>query len=84
MVTPPLCAHLLFDGIPVEAHLLEFDADVYGQWMAVEPVRRLRGERRFETADGLIEQMHLDVEEARNRCASFSQPPGPEAGRGAF
>ena len=71
-------------GLLVEAFLLDFEGDLYGESLRVAFVARLRGERRFETADGLIEQMHLDVEEARNRCASFSQPPGPEAGRGAF
>ena len=49
----------------IEAHLLEFDADVYGQWMAVEPVRRLRGERRFDGVDALREGIANDVQRAR-------------------
>ena len=71
-------------GLLVEAFLLDFDADLYGETLRVSFVSRLRGERRFESAEALIAQMHLDVEETRNRCASFSHPPGPIAGRGAI
>ncbi len=33
----------------LEAHLFDFDADLYGRWLAVEFVQRLREERKFES-----------------------------------
>ena len=71
-------------GLLVEAFLIDFDGDLYGETLRVSFVSRLRGERRFENAEALIEQMHLDVAETRNRCASFSHPLGRTAERGAI
>jgi len=70
-------------GLLVEAHLLDFEGDLYGQTLRIEFVCRLRGERRFESADELVAEMHRDVEAARERCASFSNPPLADAGRSA-
>jgi riboflavin kinase/FMN adenylyltransferase len=58
-------------GLLVEAYLIDFDADLYGQILRIAFVRRLRGERRFETADALAEQMARDVENARNVLLRF-------------
>ena len=52
-------------GELIEAHLLDFDGDLYGQTLDVEFLQRLRGEKRFDTVDELVAQMHRDVEEAR-------------------
>ena len=52
-------------GLLVEAYLIDFDADLYGQTLRIAFARRLRGERRFESAEALAEQMHRDVEDAR-------------------
>jgi riboflavin kinase/FMN adenylyltransferase len=52
-------------GLLVEAFLLDFDADVYGQELRLDFLRRLRGERRFDDVDALVTQMHRDVEETR-------------------
>jgi riboflavin kinase / FMN adenylyltransferase len=56
----------------VEAYLLDWSGDVYGEQMTIEFLARLRGERRFDSADALIEQMHRDVEEARAVYAARS------------
>jgi len=61
-------------GLLVEAHLIDFDGDLYGRSLRVAFVSRLRGERRFPSVEDLIAQMHRDVEEARKLCASFSPP----------
>jgi len=61
-------------GVLIEAYLLDQDVDLYGQSLRVAFVERLRGERRFDSADALIEQMKLDVEKAARVCASFQQP----------
>ncbi len=58
-----------FDGIRevVEAHLLDFSDDLYGRDLAVEFVDRLRGERRFDSVEDLVDQIGRDVEQARER-----------------
>jgi riboflavin kinase/FMN adenylyltransferase len=58
-------------GLLVEAYLIDFDADLYGQILRIAFVQRLRGERRFESAEALTEQMHRDVEDARNVLLRF-------------
>jgi riboflavin kinase/FMN adenylyltransferase len=52
-------------GELIEAYLLDFDADIYGTDLRVEFLKRLRGEKRFESVDALVEQMGHDVEAAR-------------------
>jgi riboflavin kinase/FMN adenylyltransferase len=53
----------------VEAHLLDFDGDLYGRVVDVSFVTRIREERRFSGVDELTEQIQRDVEEARNIMA---------------
>ena len=55
-------------AVLVEAYLLDTDADLYGRVMRIEFLRRLRGERRFESVEALVEQMHRDVEATREVC----------------
>ncbi len=52
-------------GELIEAYLLDFDGDLYGSTMRLEFLQRLRGERRFDDPEALIEQMHRDVELTR-------------------
>jgi riboflavin kinase/FMN adenylyltransferase len=52
-------------GELIEAYLLDYDGDLYGQTLCLEFLARLRGERRFEDPDALIEQMQRDVEHTR-------------------
>ncbi len=52
-------------GLLVEAYLLDFDGDLYGQTLRVAFLERLRGEKRFDSVDELVAQMHRDVEQAR-------------------
>lgn len=50
----------------VEAYVLDRDdLDLYGEHVAIEFVRRLRGNTRFESVDDLVVQMHRDVDQAR-------------------
>jgi riboflavin kinase/FMN adenylyltransferase len=52
-------------GLVVEAHLLDFDEDLYGQTLRIAFLERMRGEKRFESVDELVAQMRLDVDRAR-------------------
>jgi riboflavin kinase/FMN adenylyltransferase len=54
----------------VEAHVLDFEGDLYGQRLTVEFVARLRSEQRFESVEELVAQMHRDVETTRELLAS--------------
>jgi len=55
-------------AVLIEAYLLDTDADLYGRNLRVEFLKRLRGERRFDSVDALIDQMHQDVELTRSVC----------------
>lgn len=61
-------------GVLIETHLIDQEVDLYGQTLRVAFVERLRGERRFDSADALIDQMDRDVDNARRVCASFQRP----------
>ncbi len=49
----------------VEAFVLDFDADLYGQNLGVEFVHRLRGMVKYDSVAALVEQMHADVARTR-------------------
>jgi riboflavin kinase/FMN adenylyltransferase len=49
----------------VEAHLLDFQGDLYGHVVDVEFAQRIRDERRFSGVEELKEQIQRDVEQAR-------------------
>jgi riboflavin kinase / FMN adenylyltransferase len=61
-------------GELVEAYLLDFDGDLYGQTLKIDFLERLRGERRFERPEVLIEQMRRDVERTRELVESHARP----------
>jgi riboflavin kinase/FMN adenylyltransferase len=53
----------------VEAHLLDFDRDIYGQEVKLEFVSRLRDELKFSSVDALIEQICADIAQTRKMLA---------------
>ena len=48
-------------AVLVEAYLLDRDEDLYGRTLTIDFLSRLRGEKRFDSVEALIEQMHDDV-----------------------
>jgi riboflavin kinase / FMN adenylyltransferase len=60
-------------GPLVEAHLIGFEGDLYGETIRIAFLERLRGEKRFENVGALIEQMHRDVDEATKIAKSSSR-----------
>jgi riboflavin kinase / FMN adenylyltransferase len=68
-------------GLLVEAYLIDWEGNLYGEILRVAFIARLRGERRFPGAEELIAQMHRDVAEARERCAEFVGEVGAEGRR---
>jgi riboflavin kinase/FMN adenylyltransferase len=61
-------------GELVEAYLLDYDGDLYGEILKIDFLERLRGERRFERPEGLIDQMRRDVERTRELVAAYLPP----------
>jgi riboflavin kinase/FMN adenylyltransferase len=55
-------------AVLVEAYLLDRDVDLYGRVLKVDFLQRLRGERRFESVDELVQQMNTDVARTRQLC----------------
>ena len=49
----------------LEAHVIDFQGDLYGERARVRFVERLRGEKRFASVDDLVSQMRVDVHDAR-------------------
>lgn len=52
-------------ALTLEANLLDFDRDLYGQVLRVFFVERLRDEERYDDVDALMAQIHKDIEETR-------------------
>jgi riboflavin kinase / FMN adenylyltransferase len=52
-------------GFRVEAHVLDFDGDLYGRRVAVSFEHRLRGEAAFPSVEELIAQMREDIRQTR-------------------
>ncbi len=50
----------------VEAHLLDFDKDLYGLNLTLDFVERLRGEKKFANVQELVAQIKADVETTRS------------------
>lgn len=54
----------------VEAHVLDFDGDLYGQHAVVRFTSRIRGQERFDSLDDLIKQIEADVDDVRARSTA--------------
>jgi riboflavin kinase/FMN adenylyltransferase len=54
----------------VEAHLLDFDRDLYGQSICLEFIARLRDERRFPDVQALVAQIQQDISRGREILGS--------------
>jgi len=50
----------------LEVHLFDFDRDIYGKYIHVDFIERLRSEEKFASVDGLVAQMAIDAENARS------------------
>jgi riboflavin kinase / FMN adenylyltransferase len=53
----------------VEAYVIDREVDLYGHTLRIDFLRRLRGERRFESVQRMVQQMHRDVEQTRRLCS---------------
>jgi riboflavin kinase / FMN adenylyltransferase len=49
----------------LEVHLFDFDADIYGKYIHVDFIARLRSQEKYERVEDLVAQMHRDADNAR-------------------
>jgi riboflavin kinase/FMN adenylyltransferase len=58
-----------FDGdgaaATLEAHILDFDGDIYNQAIKVSFIQRLRGEQKFDGIEALVSQIRADIRKTR-------------------
>ena len=57
-------------GRTIEAHIFNFDRDIYGQRVKLDLIERIRPERKFDSADALKNQIALDLSKAREILAA--------------
>lgn len=54
------------DGIiSIETHILDFDNDIYGEKLIVSFVKKIRDEKKFSSANDLVEQIKIDIGKRR-------------------
>lgn len=60
------------DAVPVlEAHLFDFDADIYGRRVQVDFLAKLRDEEKYPDLDSLVAQIRRDVDDAKQFLATI-------------
>ena len=59
------------DGVKplLEVHIFNFDREIYGQYLHVDFIARLRGEVKYEQVEELVAQMHRDADNAKAALA---------------
>ncbi len=55
----------------LEVHLFDFDADLYGRYIDVDFITRLRGQEKYEDVKDLVAQMHVDTDNARSALCAY-------------
>jgi riboflavin kinase/FMN adenylyltransferase len=61
-----------FDGVKplLEVHIFDFNEDIYGKYIHIDFVSRLRSEVRYDDVDELVAQMHRDADNAKSILAA--------------
>jgi len=61
-----------FDGTKplLEVHLFDFDQDIYGEYIHIDFIARLRSEIKYDSVDELVAQMHRDADNAKSILAA--------------
>ena len=64
-----------FDGSSVatqiEAHIMDYQGNLYGQQVSLYFIDRLRDEKRFPSIQALIEQIQQDIDQTRDLVKSI-------------
>jgi riboflavin kinase/FMN adenylyltransferase len=61
-----------FDGTKplLEVHIFDFDREIYGEYIHVDFISRLRSEIKYDDVEELVAQMHRDADNARSALAT--------------
>lgn len=51
--------------IQAETFILDFKKDIYGEWISVQLIKKIRANKKFDSAQELIDQMKKDEKETR-------------------
>jgi riboflavin kinase/FMN adenylyltransferase len=54
----------------LEVHIFDFDEDIYGEYIHVDFIARLREEIKYDKVEELVAQMHRDADNARSALAA--------------
>jgi riboflavin kinase/FMN adenylyltransferase len=66
--------HFHGTALKVEAHILDWDGDIYDRVIGIEFVDRVREEREFDTLESLIMEMKHDCDQVRTLLAAAEEP----------
>ncbi len=56
----------------LEVHIFDFDEDIYGRYIHVDFIARLREQVKYDEVDELVAQMHRDADNAKSALARFA------------
>jgi len=54
------------EKIQAETYILDFNSNLYNQWISVELIKKIRGNRKFRSEEELVRQMKKDELVARS------------------
>ena len=60
------------ESLHVEAHLLDFEGDLYDRDLNLEIIARVRDERKFASLDALVQQIQADIIQVRRQATAAS------------
>lgn len=55
-----------------ETYILDFDINIYGQWISIDLIKKIRSNQKFNSAEELIKQMKQDEADARRYFANLN------------
>mgnify|MGYP001815011852 CR=1 FL=1 len=56
----------------LEVHIFDFDDDIYGEYIHVDFIARLRGQVKYDDVEELVAQMHRDADNAKSALAKYA------------
>ena len=57
----------------IETHIFDFEGDTYDEYIKVEFLEMLRGEKKFDSLSSLAEQIKADIEYVKNKYSKTEQ-----------
>ena len=59
-----------------ETYILDFNKDIYGKWISVKLIKKIRDNKKFDTVDELVKLMRKDEQETREYLCQYKFTPG--------